>query len=86
MHNLEKRVRKIEQKRGVDARHLVHWAAGQAFEDSLERSFQPDNDASRLLIHRQAMEGGHGSPVVPVPMSPDEAQECTKALAWANGK
>jgi hypothetical protein len=82
MKQLDKRLRKIEVKQGVDVRHVVQWAAGQTFADALKRSIRPRNATSRLLIHLQAVEGGHGSPVVPVPMTPGEAEEYSKAQEW----
>ena len=85
MKQLDKRLRKIEGKQGVDVSHVVRWAAGQAFDDALKRSCRPRHATSRLLIHVQAVEGGHGSPVVPVPLSADEAKEHDKAKAWSRG-
>tara|TARA_R110000772_G_scaffold18400_6_gene51405 strand:- start:15440 stop:15703 length:264 start_codon:yes stop_codon:yes gene_type:complete len=86
MHKLEKRIQKIEGKQGVDVLHVVQWSAGQTFEDALSQSFCPRHANSRLLIHLQAMEGGHGSPVVPVPLSAAEKVEQAKAQAWATGE
>ncbi len=83
MHKLDKRLRKIEGKQGVDVPHVVRWTAGQTFDDALKRSCRPRHATSRLLIHHQTMEGGRGSPVVPVPMSADEEEEYSKAKAWA---
>ncbi|WP_417592530.1 hypothetical protein [Parasphingorhabdus sp.] len=85
MHKLEKRLRKIEAWTTVDVPHAVQWTAGETFEDALARSYRPHNATSRRLIHLQVVEGGHGSPVVPVPMSADQKAEYAKAQSWAAG-
>jgi hypothetical protein len=85
MHSLQKRLRKIEATVNLEPLHVVTWGRGQTFASALKRSGRPACKASRLLIHLQAMEGGHGSPVVPVPMTPDGAEEYSKAQAWVKG-
>jgi hypothetical protein len=85
MHSLQKRLRKIEATVNLEPLHVVTWGRGQTFASALKRSGRPACKASRLLIHLQAMEGGHGSPVVPVPLTEAEKVEQAKAQAWAAG-
>lgn len=82
---LKKRLGKLETRSGGDLPHIVLWSAGQNFDEVLAVRPCPKGATTRLLIHRQAVEGGHGKPVTPVPLSPVEQIERDKAREWAKG-
>lgn len=82
---LKRRLDKLEARYGGGLPHVVKWSAGENFDDALARSPCPRDADGRLLIYIQSVEGGHGKPVTPVPLSPEQQAERDKAKAWAAG-
>ncbi len=78
MHNLEKRVRKLEGQSEGGHPHTVYWITGELFADSLKRCACSHVATGRRLVRICGSSDA--------PMKPEHAEEYAKAEAWARGE